>query len=89
MTSKNNLTLTGVVVNDTLFDSERKHARFTLMHRFGGPNPPLFLNCTMRLNKNEFTPGDCPPKGTQVCIEAYLRPCGDRLNIIVKHLRRA
>ena len=86
MNSKNNLTLTGVVVSDAQYDSERKLVRFTLMHRFGGSNPPLFLKCTMRLDRNEFAPEDCPAKGAQVSIEAYLRPHGNRVNGIIKHL---
>ncbi len=88
MKSKNNLSITGVLVTDVTVLPERVYARFTIVHNFGGHTPALFLRCV--LPEKLFDEFLChnPTKGTPVTIDAYVRTRADRKGIeaIIKHV---
>ncbi len=86
MKSKNNLTITGIIVTDVTVSPERSYARFTLVHNFGGHNPSLYLRCLIpgRILDDTLAPG--PAKGVAVRVSAYIRPHGDGVQAVVKSM---
>lgn len=86
MKSKNNLTITGIIVTDVTVSPERSYARFTLVHNFGGRIPSLYLRCLIPGRILDDTLALGPAKGVTVCVSAYIRPHGDGVQAVVKSM---
>ena len=87
MKSKNNLTITGILVTDVTVFPERFQARFTIIHNFGGHTPSLFLRCVLPEKLLDGFLCQNPRKGTAVSIEAYVRTKADgKIEAVIKHV---
>lgn len=88
MKSKNNLSLSGILVTDVTVFPERFQARFTIIHNFGGHTPSLFLRCVLPEKLLDGFLCHNPRKGTPVSIDAYVRTKADGKGIeaVIKHV---
>lgn len=86
MKSKNNLTITGIIVTDVTISPERSYARFTLVHNFGGRIPSLYLRCLIPGRILDDTLALGPGRGVSVCVSAYIRPHRDGVQAVVKSM---
>ena len=77
MNSKNNLTITGILVTNVTVFPERFRACFTIVHNFGGRTPSLFLRCFLPEKLLDGFLCHNPRKGTPVSIDAYIRTRAD------------
>lgn len=85
MNSKNNLTITGNVI-DFKDEANVDYARFLLVHNYGGGSKPLFLSCKISRTILE----KCPDKirnSVDLQIEAALKPINNRIVANVKSFR--
>ena len=78
MKSKNNLTITGVVVS-VMQIPDSSTTLFIIAHNAGGHNKPLFLRCVSR------RPVDLE-KGERITITAYLRAGAHGTEAVIKSL---
>ncbi|MBO7070861.1 MAG: hypothetical protein J6W09_06170 [Bacteroidales bacterium] len=87
MKSKNNLTITGIIVTDVTISPERSYARFTLVHNFGGRIPSLYLRCVLPEKLLDGFLCHNPRKGTPIAIDAYVRTKADgKIEAVIKHV---
>lgn len=88
MNSKNNLTITGILVTNVTVFPERFRACFTIVHNFGGHTPSLFLRCVLPEKLLDGFLCHNPRKGTPVSIDAYVRTSADGKGIeaVIKHV---
>ena len=80
MTSKNHLSLTGVVAKLEPVQ-KRCGVRFYLVHNYGGGKPPLFLPCI--LPKRVGSPIH---NGETLCIDACLQFVGGQIKAVVNRI---
>lgn len=86
MKSKNNFTITGILVTEVTVSPKRNYARFTLVHNFGGRIPSLYLRCLIPGRILDETISLGPAKGVAVQVSAYLRPHGNGVQAVVKSM---
>ena len=86
MNSKNNLTITGVIVNEVTISAEQRIGHLTLAHYFGRQNPPLYLNCVFFGKRFDEIISLDPRRGDTVNAMAYLRPKGNGIEAVLKGL---
>lgn len=88
MKSKNNLTITGILVTNVTVFPERFRACFTIVHNFGGHTPSLFLRCVLPEKLLDEFLCHGPRRGTPVSIDAYVRTKADGKGIeaVIKHV---
>ena len=84
MKSKNNLSITGVIVREVAVFPDHRSMRFMLAHNFGGGKMPLYLNCTVLKNEYDTISALHPRKGDAVSVTAYLRPVGRHVEAVIK-----
>ena len=86
MKSKNNLSLTGAVASDVTVLPNSRNGSFTLIHHFGGPGPPLVLQCVFEGKTYHDVLALGLKKGDAISIEAFVRPRGKRMQAVLKGL---
>ena len=86
MKSKNNFSITGIIVTEVTVSPERSHARFTLVHNFGGRTPSLYLRCLIPDRILEETLALGPAKNVAVQVSAYLRPHRNGIEAVIKSM---
>lgn len=65
--TKNKFEVTGVLACDVTPNPDHSYAHFTLIHNFGGRNPPLRLDC---IYDKTPIPWEVLKKGSQLLIKA-------------------
>ena len=86
MKSKNNLTITGVVVTDVTEDPDHRYGRFSIIHNFGNGKSSLNLPCVLLGKAYDDAIASGVRKGMAVTVNAYLRPRGEGVEAVVKGL---
>ena len=86
MNSKNNLIITGIIVNEVTISTKQRMGHLTLAHYFGRQNPPLYLNCVFFGRRFDEIISLDPRRGDTVNAMAYLRPQGNGIEAVLKGL---
>ena len=86
MKSKNNLTITGILVTEVIVPSEHRYGHFTLAHNFGGRVPTLYLPCRIPGSILDGILSSGLKKGDAITLKAYIRPHGGSVEAVVKKL---